>query len=79
MSNYLALLEEKIHQLPPNLIVEVDSFVNELLQKYRSTAKNTPEQSVNFENEPFIGMWKDREDMIDSSAWVRKHRSSEWG
>jgi hypothetical protein len=34
MSNELALLKEKIRQLPPNLIVEVDSFVNELLQKY---------------------------------------------
>ncbi len=28
-------LEEKIHQLPPNLVVEVDNFVNELLQKYQ--------------------------------------------
>lgn len=28
-------LEEKIHQLPPNLIMEVDNFVNELLRKYQ--------------------------------------------
>jgi hypothetical protein len=25
-------LEEKIHQLPPNLVVEVDNIINELLQ-----------------------------------------------
>ncbi len=34
MSNDLALLKEKIRQLPPNLIVEVDSFVNELLKQH---------------------------------------------
>ena len=29
-------------------------------------------------DEPFIGMWRDREDMQDSSAWVRRVRESEW-
>jgi len=28
-------------------------------------------------DEPFIGMWRDREDMQDSSAWVRRVRESE--
>ena len=28
--------------------------------------------------EPFIGMWREREDMRDSSAWVRDLRDSEW-
>ena len=27
--------------------------------------------------DPAIGMWKDREDMQDSAAWVRKLRQSE--
>ncbi len=47
MSNDLEIIEQlikKIRQLPPHLIVEVDNFVKELLQKYRSTAQNTPEQ-----------------------------------
>ena len=29
-------------------------------------------------DEPFIGMWCDRKDMQDSSAWVRRVRGSEW-
>ena len=29
-------------------------------------------------DEPFIGMWRDREDMQDSGAWVRRVRESEW-
>jgi hypothetical protein len=29
-------------------------------------------------DEPFIGMWRDREDMADSSEWVRTTRQLEW-
>lgn len=32
----------------------------------------------NLQDEPFIGMWKDREDMKDSSQWVRQLRQQEW-
>ena len=28
--------------------------------------------------DPFIGMWKDRHDLSDSSAWVRDLRRCEW-
>jgi hypothetical protein len=28
--------------------------------------------------EAFIGMWRDRDDFQDSSAWVRKLRTREW-
>jgi hypothetical protein len=29
-------------------------------------------------NEPFIGMWRNREDLQDGSAWVRSIRQREW-
>ncbi|MGL5943814.1 MAG: hypothetical protein ACRC2S_26295 [Waterburya sp.] len=32
----------------------------------------------NLQNEPFVGMWKEREDMKDSSQWVRQVRQQEW-
>ena len=32
---------------------------------------------VPLREDPAIGMWKDREDMQDSAAWVRKLRQSE--
>jgi hypothetical protein len=34
--------------------------------------------SDDWAKEPFIGMWKDREDMNDSSFWVRQVRQREW-
>jgi len=30
-------------------------------------------------DEPFIGMWRGREDMRDSTAWVSSLRRREWG
>lgn len=28
--------------------------------------------------EPFIGLWANREELSDSAAWVRRLRQSEW-
>lgn len=28
--------------------------------------------------EPFIGMWQDREDLADSTGWVRSIRQQHW-
>ena len=33
---------------------------------------------VPLREDPAIGMWKDREDMQDSAAWVRQLRQSKW-
>jgi hypothetical protein len=30
---------------------------------------------IPIEQEPFIGMWRDREDMSDSTGWVRQVRA----
>jgi hypothetical protein len=32
----------------------------------------------NLEEEPFVGMWKEREDMKDSPQWVYQLRQQEW-
>ena len=34
------------------------------------------DESEDFANQPFFGMWADREDMRDSVAWVRKQREA---
>ena len=31
------------------------------------------------ETKAFVGMWRNREDMSDSSAWVRNKRETHWG
>ena len=68
------------------LIDSLVKIINSLTPEERLTleqklqARTSPieiEQS-NIENEPFVGMWKDREDMQDSSQWVRQVRQQEW-
>ena len=49
------------------------------LQDKLSLSHQTAEiTSLNFQNEPFVGMWKNREDISDSSQWVRQVRQQEW-
>ncbi|MEM7536095.1 MAG: hypothetical protein AAF639_28190 [Chloroflexota bacterium] len=37
-----------------------------------------PVTKLDLANEPFVGMWKDREEMKDSTAWVREVRQTQW-
>ena len=33
---------------------------------------------LDLENSPFVGMWKDRPELEDSTAWVRQVREQQW-
>ena len=35
-------------------------------------------QSNDLRHEPFVGMWQDREEMTDSTAWIRTLRQQQW-
>jgi hypothetical protein len=67
-------------KLPQEAKRQVEDFISFLLERARSG--NRKRQSVpltSLEDEPFIGMWKDRTELEDSSKWVRDLRKSEWG
>jgi hypothetical protein len=70
----LAELIGDISSLPPEAQKEVIDFVAFLKTRY-PIPKNRNSTSS---EEPFIGMWKDRKDMQDSTAWVRDLRRKEW-
>lgn len=55
-------------------------FVAFLKVRYPSAApvKTLKIRRLKLTDEPFIGMWRDREDMRDSTAWVRSLRRREW-
>lgn len=51
-----------------------------LLEKLLNPVSNGQEKRLDvtpLEDEPFVGMWKDREDLADSSQWVRQLRQQE--
>ena len=33
---------------------------------------------IPLQKEPFVGMWENREDMAESTEWVRRTRQREW-
>jgi hypothetical protein len=59
-------------------IRQVSDFVAFLKTRYPVTQTPRKAKRTKLGDKPFIGMWRDREDMKDSSAWVRRVRESEW-
>jgi hypothetical protein len=53
----------------------VADFIGELrIQAEERVSPNTPP----LREEPFVGLWVDREDLLQSETWVRRLRESEW-
>lgn len=70
-------VSKKISKLPPEAKQQVQDFVDFLYERYvKDEAKKSGDKSIL--ESSFYGMWKDREDMQDSTAWVRKVRKSQW-
>jgi len=66
---------QDLRSLPLELQKEVEDFIAFLKTQVK---KVNPKSNSDFMKEPFIGMWKDRTDMKDSSAWVRDLRREQW-
>lgn len=63
--------------LPADAQREAADFIAFLRQKYE--IPRTARQRRPLAEEPVIGMWRDRRDLEDSTAWVREARTREWG
>lgn len=65
--------------LPDEAKRQVADFVAFLQQKYQADQPEQEQLGKRFDNEPFVGMWQDRPELEDSTAWVRQVRQTEWG
>ena len=68
---------DKLTALPPEQQVEVRDFIEFLGARHSGQARARPFGPLR--DDPFVGMWQDRKDMADSTAWVRDLRATEWG
>jgi hypothetical protein len=68
-------LVEKLNVLPLEKQRELLAFADSLVQAAEAEAA---QEQTDWKNDPFVGMWKDREDMADSVEWVRQVRRREW-
>jgi hypothetical protein len=71
-------LWRELKSLPPEGRRRVAKLIALLRKRYQpGSGKNA--MRTDLIDEKFIGMWRDRGDLEDSSAWVRTVRESEWG
>ncbi|MEZ5534937.1 MAG: DUF2281 domain-containing protein [Thiolinea sp.] len=71
-------LMENFTALPPEAQKEALHFIEFLRSRYLPAKTSAADKTNSLEDEPFIGIWKGREDMQDSSEWVRDLRQQDW-
>jgi hypothetical protein len=64
--------------LPEDAQMQVAEFIGRLRQSLQATETPQKAKRPALKDEPFVGMWKDRDDLTDSSEWVRQLREKEW-
>jgi hypothetical protein len=68
-----------IKKLPSEAQQEAADFVEYLSQKYiQQPVDSSSSKKKSILESSFRGIWKDREDMQDSTKWVRELRKSRW-
>jgi len=72
-------LIDEYSSLPDEAQRQVADFVAFLRQRYKAAQSMPQAHTADLENEPFIGMWRNRADLEDSTTWVRNTRKAEWG
>lgn len=73
-------LVAEIKQLPAEdrlaLLAEVAQSLRADVTQLRTNQNAGP--ITKLADEPFVGMWQDRDDLADSTQWVRQVRAQEW-
>ncbi len=64
--------------LPDEARRRVDEFIVTLAARYANEQEQMTRDRRPLAEEPFVGMWRDRDEMADSTAWVRSIREGEW-
>lgn len=73
-----ASIAQEIASLPPEAQRQVIDLVAFMKMCYPTWQIIKGTEHTQLADEPFVGMWREREDMQDSTAWVRDLRRREW-
>lgn len=69
---------QQFDTLPLSAQRQVAELISSLQNRSELAQAGPRSEQLPLREEPFIGAWKDRADMQDSSAWVRRTRGQEW-
>jgi hypothetical protein len=64
--------------LPIEAQKQVADLITLLRRRYPNSPGKKPAKVTSIDEEPYVGMWSDRTDMQDSTAWMRDLRQREW-
>jgi len=68
----------EIESLPMESQKEVLDFIGFLRNKRKFPAKKRKKKQLMLSEDKFIGIWKNRPDLENSSSWVKESRQKEW-
>ncbi len=68
----------QFESLPPAAQRQVADFIAFLSARWQRQLDQPTDAPRSLRQENFVGVWRDREDMADSTAWVRELRDEEW-
>lgn len=71
------LKQQAIQLSVPERVALLSAIAQSLQQDLQMQPE--PQPVASWDDDPFVGMWRDREDLSDSTEWVRHLRQQEWG
>lgn len=69
---------ESFLSLPSEAQHQVLNFIAVLQPRYKLTEPKNRSRATKLSSYEFMGMWRDRQDLADSTSWIRHLRESEW-
>jgi hypothetical protein len=69
---------QDFNSLPSEAQEQVADFIAFLRTRYQRPSRKKKSRATDLASDAFIGMWSDRDEMEDSSQWVRDVRKHEW-
>jgi hypothetical protein len=75
LEQYRCVFSRRVYM--PDILKALDALTNDELEAVIDRAEEILQERVRkvpLAEDPAIGIWKDREDMKDSAAWVRRQR-----
>jgi hypothetical protein len=71
-------LDQVISQLQQLPEAEQERIAQIILREVEKQELKANDPLFSLENQPFVGMWKERSEMQNSSEWVRQLRQEQW-
>lgn len=71
-------LMNEFKDLPIHAQKQVIDFILFLRRRYKHPVTERQSERIPLADEPFTGLWKERQEMSDSISWVRTIRNREW-